>query len=106
MDRYGLALDTVDLNDICRDIQENKGEFIEQNPDGNTLWWLDVKGVRCRLVISADFYDVVTFLPPFEKSAKHKLRKFRKVMKKRARMRRVVYKHGTEYYEPTDGVEL
>ena len=69
-DRYGIDLTVDDLNTITQLIQSNHGEFIRQDSDKKTHWWLEYKGIRLRLLISADFYTVITVLPPFEKSRK------------------------------------
>lgn len=91
-DRYGLKLVRADLRNICEMIQENKGEFIHQQENKNTLWWLDYNGTRVKVVISADFYSVITFLPPFTKSEKAAQRKARKKEKKRRV--KAVYRQG------------
>lgn len=64
-ERYGLDLVLDDLMKIAEDIQENRGTLIKIMPDKVTVWAIEVKGVLCKVVISADFHRVITFLPPY-----------------------------------------
>ncbi len=88
-ERYGLDLERRDLRNICRLIQNNQGKLDSRNPSGTTSWLLTYRETAMRVVISPDFYKVVTFLPLTDAG------KYRPARPGRRR----VYKHGKLYYE-------
>lgn len=96
-DRYNLDLTLRDLIAVCKMIQQNAGEFIRKQDDGSTVWYLDYTGVRTRVVISADFYSVITFLPLHDKGEKYMARLRRKRVSKRRK--KALYKRGEIHYE-------
>lgn len=64
LERYGLKLTLADLVKITHRVQNNDcTTFISMEPSGATQWFLEYKGVKVRVLISADFYRVITFLP-------------------------------------------
>jgi hypothetical protein len=62
-DRYGLDLTGRDLGKIARMIQTNQGKLDKQHADGKTQWFLTYRDVPLRVVISQDFYKIITFIP-------------------------------------------
>lgn len=62
--RYGLKLGGPDLRDIVFRIQNNEGRLVAMLRDKKTAWAIEVQGKLCKIVMSADFYTVLTFLPP------------------------------------------
>lgn len=82
LERYGLDLQPRHLVKICHIVQNNGAKLDRQNSDGTTQWFLEYMEKPVRVLISADFWTVVTFLPL------HNRRKPKRVRKKR------VYKAG------------
>lgn len=62
-ERYGLDLIPRDLSNICRMVQSNQAKLDARSPSGTTSWFLTYLDTPIRVVISPDFYKVVTFLP-------------------------------------------
>ena len=62
-ERYGLLLTVGDLKQICRIIQRNQATLDKINENKTTQWFLNYNHTPVRVVISPDFYTVVTFLP-------------------------------------------
>lgn len=89
-DRYGLVLTADDLNTITQLIQSNHGELEWMNADQSMVWWITYKNTRLRLILTADFYTVITFLPPFMKKKRPK--------KKPRQIRRSIYSRGQKRY--------
>lgn len=78
--RYGTRLKWKDLNQIVHAIQNNEGKLLSHSPGETSEWLLTYKDVEYRVVISADFWTVVTFLPP--------------VTERKPPRRKMVYKNG------------
>jgi len=90
-ERYGLALDAEDLRRICEMVQNNKATLDRSKPwkpgylAGTTVWFVRYKDVKLRVVVSSDFYSVVTFLPKPEKKRARKRRRHKIYVDGRAR---------------------
>jgi hypothetical protein len=63
LERYGLTLSNKDMAQVVDDIQQNRGRLLARLATGCSVWALTVKGVHTKLVVSADLWGVVTFLP-------------------------------------------
>lgn len=87
-ERYGLNMDVDDLKRICRMIQRNDGKLDRQNEDKTTVWFLTYRETPMRVVISPDFYKVITFLPLTDDGK----------WKPPNRRSRVFYRNGKEMY--------
>lgn len=61
--RYGLKLDRHDLGATGAGIRRNEGKLIARLDEGKSVWEIEVKGVLCKIVMSADLYTIMTFLP-------------------------------------------
>lgn len=75
-ERYGLDLDIDDLRKIVRRVQNNDGTMLSARlHEGLTSWDMRYKDTDIRVVISKDFWRVVTFVPrerkPSVSRAKH-----------------------------------
>lgn len=79
LERYGLDLTMRDLVAITHAIQNNEGKLIEHYKDtGKSLWSLTYNDVPMRLVMSADLWKVITFVPLHRRSRKETFVVYRK----------------------------
>jgi hypothetical protein len=62
-ERYGLELTVADLRNICHIVQNNQAKLDKINANKTTTWFLNYNKTHVRVVISPDFYAVVTFIP-------------------------------------------
>lgn len=67
-ERYGIDFTPHDLSKIAKSIQRNEGTLDRSRPwtpgrSGRSVWFLEYQGHRLRVVMSPDFYSVVTFIP-------------------------------------------
>lgn len=87
-ERYGLNLTVEHLEKITHIIQNNGGTFDKQHADGKTQWYVTYKNTPVRVLISKDFYRVITFLPLTDGMSR-----------KSKRRRKKCYKHGEVFYQ-------
>lgn len=64
MQRYGLALNRHDYQQLVKRIQRNEGKFLLRESNRLTHWQIDVEGQDVVVVYDKKRATIVTFLPP------------------------------------------
>lgn len=63
LERYGVSLNSADLDAMCEIIQDNKAKHLYTQSSSRTLWELGYNGGTYAVVYNKNLSMIATFLP-------------------------------------------